>query len=173
MREEVLTSLRRLQPTLRRHWERRLRERPVVSAMALPDQLDPQLDRTLDSIWTDLRNGRSRETVENDWSVSCVCRANPLTEYFLCVKQTFLALFEQDAAALPSLTPGEKQMCSLEILRALDRVAAREIQTFCSVCQQKQNYRPCDSVKSHPGMAAVPVPSTDPAATMAHKSDRS
>lgn len=126
--------------------------------MALPDLLIPLMNWTLEAIWTDVRKGRSRRADEQDWAGYCTCRANPLTGYFLCAKDTFVALFEAESSQLPPMAPGEKQMCALELIRALDRVAVREIQTFCSVCQQKQS---CiqDNVRS---TIAVPTAAPSP-----------
>ncbi|HEY9155332.1 MAG TPA: hypothetical protein VIM69_09390 [Opitutaceae bacterium] len=107
--------------------------------MALPELLIPLMDWTLEAIWTDVRKGRSRDATGVDWAAYCGCLSNPLTGYFLCAKDTFVALFEKEGPQLPPMSPGEKQMCSIELMRALDRVAAREIETFCSVCQKKQN----------------------------------
>jgi hypothetical protein len=137
MREEVLTALSRTQITIRREWEQRLRERPIVSALALPDLMIRLMDWTLDSIWTDVRTGGLAALREIDWPTHCACNANPLTGYFLCAKDTFIALFETTDIELPPMSPGEKNLCAIELMRALDRVAAKEIQTFCALCQQR------------------------------------
>ena len=127
--------------------------------MALPELLIPLMDWTLEALWTDLRKGRSRPAIEPDWASLCGCQANPLTGYFLCAKDTFAALFETESSQLPPMSPGEKQMCALELMRALDRVATREIQTFCSVCQQKQNCAPSTPGSNTPPSAAVSIQS--------------
>jgi len=131
----------------------------VVSALALPDLLIRLMDWTLDSIWTHLRTDGSSSRTEIDWTMHCVCNANPLTSYFLCAKDTFIALFENNDWDLAPMSPGEKNLCAIELVRALDQVAAQEIQTFCALCQQRHDNNEPISLPSA-GMNELPVAAT-------------
>ena len=142
MRENLVNALRMRRPHVRARWEDLLRIERASSPLANPDALVHLLEWTLDEIFLALANPlppprQSRHAPANDYRHECPCGRNPLLTYFAAGEQ---ALREALVMAQASSTPIEasERDAALEQLDVeLHRIARREIEAFCGVCQHR------------------------------------
>jgi hypothetical protein len=151
MHEANLDALRSARALFRARWDFLLRAQPVHSPMGHPDTLTHLMDWTLDDIFDRLRKGRLPTTIHSDPSNFppqpanyCPCGANPLLNYFICLRRAFLEWVEHESFPLLGLSPQERDGCVFEFLYTLETVAEREIQSFCAVCQQRKTKELCN-----------------------------
>lgn len=144
MHEGLRHALRRHRPTLRSLWESLLRAEPVSSPLANPDVLVLMMDWTLDELEAAMRHAPSRRRRPPARAGTppdgCECRMNPLLIYFRTAEAALDRVLEE--LPLP-VDEGEAAIFTREAFvadarRALRHVSAREIATFCAVCQHRR-----------------------------------
>jgi hypothetical protein len=142
MHDTMLRNLQRLRPTILERWEELLRAEPVTSPLANPDALVYLMNWTLDRFFTALRGPLSRRRLSDRGSnkpayveekTLCACKMNPLLAYFATAEQALVQ------AVLPLLEPRERESVLSAVRLAMQAVAKREIDTFCAVCQRRND----------------------------------
>jgi len=121
-----------------------LRTEPTLSPLAEPDILVFMMDATLTQVFAEAGRdaaGRWRAHVGNlgrPLQRHCACGRNPLLNYYATGE---LALHAGAGRALgPALD---------EVLVPYHALAQREIETFCSVCLQRDGAEPPAAIPTH------------------------
>lgn len=143
MQEPLVNALRVRRPKARQHWEALLRAEPVSSPLGNPDALAHLIDWTLDEIFTAIGNPLARHRaggarLATDQRPECPCGRNPLLAYFAAGEQAMreaLVLAQTDCAPLDPL---ERDASFEELNLVLQQISRREIESFCGVCQFRQ-----------------------------------
>jgi hypothetical protein len=143
MQETLLGSLRSQIPQIRARWEALLHAEPVVTPLAHPDALVHLLDWTLEEIFGGLstlgsRRRPGRKSVSPEHRVECPCGRNPLLTYFAAGEQAVREALVLAQAASPTLDPIERDASWEELNLVFQQIARREIESFCGVCQYRQ-----------------------------------
>lgn len=152
MRETLVNALRVRRPHVRARWEDLLRIERASSPLANPDALVHLLEWTLDEVFLSLANplavprGRHEKT---DYRNSCPCGRNPLLAYFAAGEQALREALVMAQAGSPGLEASERDSALEQLDLEFQRIARREIEAFCGVCQHRH-----DSQRP----AAVPAP---------------
>lgn len=153
MHESLLIALRGLRSTFCLHWERRLRKLPPSSGLATPDALVHLMPATTESLLTELTSpSRSRAK-----PTACPCGLNPMLAYFVAAEDALLEVLFLNKTVWPSLDPRERESALKDMRAALQRVASREIDGFCSLCTKRGRHEPSTSANCrHPHPASMP-----------------
>lgn len=145
MSPDVLKELCDRQASIRERWERLLRLEPVRSALALPDTLVHLIPESLGTVFRMLAKRReSPVTLEAARAIRlpvCGCNRNPYLAYFAAGEQAIveeLVLIQASHAVSP-----RNQQDVATAIRAARRLAASEIDTFCSVCVHRAESPGC------------------------------
>lgn len=142
MHDSFQCALQRHRDDLRQRWETLLRAERVTSGMANPDSLIYLMDWTLDQLMDEVRQShyRRREThrITGGARSFCVCGKNPLLAYFATAEQAIVEVLFLAEANLNKLTPLERNASLDDLKSALNEVARRDIESFCSVCQSRE-----------------------------------
>jgi hypothetical protein len=143
MQSELLNALRARQPDIRERWLELLRIEPFTTPLAHPASLASLIDWTLREILAGLATGQPlRRTrhhhVGTPQCAHCLCGRNPLVSYFDAARQALRQGLILTQATFPHLAPFERDASLAELNAVLDRVAQREIEAFCSVCQHRE-----------------------------------
>ena len=154
MHDSFQCALQRHRDDLRQRWETLLRAERITSGMALPDSLIYLMDWTLDQLMDEVRQShyRRREArrATSGARSFCVCGQNPLLAYFATAEQAIVEVLFLVDADLSRLTPLERNASLDELKSALNEVARRDIESFCSVCQsKKQHEKQCPAELPH------------------------
>lgn len=142
MDERTLHALEAQRQEIHQRWEALLRVEPVNTPLGQPEALKHMIEFTLSTLSASLRNPHPRK--KNLRSVSacvadrslCPCGRNPLLAYFVAGEQALLETLILVQAGLPDCAEVRAQAVQ-ELKQALAQVALREIETFCAVCQFK------------------------------------
>lgn len=115
-------------PAIKAEWRRLLRQEPALTALGHPDTLAFLMDATLRELAADLETATAveRRPPAAPLHRACRCGLNPLLKYFATGE---LALRIGARAAL-----GENFDAALALFQ---RLAQREIEALCSVCQRR------------------------------------
>lgn len=145
MSPKVLKELCDRQATIRERWERLLRLEPVRSALALPDTLVHLIPESLGALFRTLAKRReaplSLEAARAIPLPICGCNRNPYLAYFTAGEQ---AIVEEIILIQTALPPGKRRQQDVALaIRASRRLAANEIETFCSVCVHRAEAPGC------------------------------
>lgn len=140
MRENLVNALRVRRPHVRARWEDLLRIERASSPLANPDALVHLLEWTLDEIFLALANplsvkrGRHEKT---DYRHECPCGRNPLLAYFAAGEQALREALVMAQASSPGLEASERDASLEQLDLEFQRIARREIEAFCGVCQYR------------------------------------
>ena len=140
MDERMLHALEAQRPDIHRRWETLLRVEPVNTPLGQPEALKHMVDYTLDTLFGALRTPHARRRlVRSNGSCAaerslCPCGRNPLLAYFVAGEQALLETLVFVQSDLPD-TADHRATAMLELKQTLAHVAHREIETFCAVCQ--------------------------------------
>lgn len=142
MDERMLHALESQRDQLHSRWEALLRVEPVTTPLGQPEALKHMIDYTLNTLFAALRTQhaprrhfRSIAAAASDRKL-CPCGRNPLLAYFVAGEQAILEALILAQANLPDCA--ETRSASLQELKhTLAWVAYREIETFCALCQMR------------------------------------
>ncbi|MDP3070615.1 MAG: hypothetical protein Q8N18_10015 [Opitutaceae bacterium] len=147
MEKPILRALHARRPAIRRQWEELLRLEEPANALAHPDTLVRLIDWTLNEAFAALghpnrraaRRLSLRQRTPNYDQVrrSCACGQNPLIEYFLAGERALLEALVLAQAATPAAAAAERATTATEVHLTMRRIARREVDLFCSVCQHQ------------------------------------
>ena len=138
MQAALLRELHGRRFSMRARWEVLLRAEPVVTPLGLPDTLVHLFDTTLEEIFSVLGappgrpNDRYAGYSEQPF---CPCGRNPLLAYFTAAEQALREGLILSQAACAPLDPLERDASLHELDAVLRRIAKREIEAFCGLCQ--------------------------------------
>ena len=146
MQDTLVHSLRSQLPQIRERWRTVLHAEPVNTPLANPDALVHLLDWTLEEIFRGLATLSSRRRVGRkptcpNYRPECGCGRNPLLTYFAAGEQAMREALVLAQAASPTLDPIERDASLEELDLVFHHIACREIESFCGVCQHRQEAR--------------------------------
>jgi hypothetical protein len=139
-------------------WERLLRLDRGNTALARPEALVHLLATTLDEIYTALPAATTRRRPSRQPVPDCPCGLNPLLDYFAAGRQALRETLVLIQSRQPNLTALERDEAMACIDQILNRIARREILTFCGVCQLRAGatQRDHDEASSATGRLSFP-----------------
>lgn len=140
MQADVLATLVRRRPALRRAWETLLRTERASTPMANPDTLVYLMDWTLDAVFTALRDETAPGAATPARS-ECACGLNPMLVYFSALRQVLIEALVLAQAARPEDSARQREADLGRLTRVVDAAAAREIAAFCSLCLRRGSGR--------------------------------
>ena len=125
---------------MRARWEALLRAEPVVTPLGLPDTLVHLIDTTLSEIFSALEASSGRSPPDDPTATLaghpvCPCGRNPLLAYFTAAEQALREGLIFSQAACAPLDPHERDASLRELDTVVRRIAEREIEAFCGMCQ--------------------------------------
>jgi hypothetical protein len=138
MQAALLRELHGRRFSMRARWEALLRTEPVVTPLGLPDTLVHLIETTLEEVFSALGSppGRRHDRHAGDSEPPfCPCGRNPLLAYFTAAGQALREGLILSQAACAPLDPLERDASLHELDTVLRRIATREIEAFCGVCQ--------------------------------------
>jgi len=144
MQEALIGALQARRPQVRARWEALLRVERVTTPLANPDALVHLIDSTLDEIMERLRQPRPgprnflRPVSYATIRATCECGRNPLLAYFLAGEQALLEALVLAQSESPPTDASERSTAVAELYIAVRRLAQREVEAFCAVCQHRQ-----------------------------------
>lgn len=135
METKLIQLIEANRASIRRHWKALLQRNGAVTPMAHPDSLVHMIDLTLNEVLVALRSqkiSRHAEPPPNYKSLlkGCGCGRNPLLGYFMAGEQALIKTFVQTGVDAAGPHPA-----AAEIYVVLHRLARRELESFCSLCQ--------------------------------------
>lgn len=136
----LLFQLRERRDRIRRQWEALLRVEPVATPLGHPDALVHLIDWSLDEIFAALANPLPPQLDEETdcGQPVCPCGRNPLLAYFGAGQRALQeGLILAQAASAP-LDPEERDRSMRRLVQVVRRLARRETEAFCGVCQSRQ-----------------------------------
>ncbi|MBL9215010.1 MAG: hypothetical protein JNG83_06000 [Opitutaceae bacterium] len=140
-----LHALEAQRPQIRAGWEHLLRLERANSPLANPDTLVHLLDTTLNEIFLDLRLWSPRRRPSHLAAPACPCGRNPLLAYFAAGRQALHEALVVVQAAAPEVTPDQRSEAMACLDQVFSRIARREIESFCALCQ----FRPSPVTHAH------------------------
>jgi hypothetical protein len=140
MQPSLLGALRAQQPQIRDRWTALLHVEPVSTPLANPDALVHLIDWSLQEIFgvlatTPFSSGPERSRSESN--PLCPCGRNPLLAYYSAGEQAMREALILAQAASPHLDPVERDAALVELNTRLREISRREIESFCGVCQHR------------------------------------
>ncbi|HVS51560.1 MAG TPA: hypothetical protein VHD62_04325 [Opitutaceae bacterium] len=157
MQEALVCALRTRRPQIHARWEALLRIERINTPLAHPDTLVHLIDATLDEILQRLNQHQvHRSTRAPSYATiraACHCGRNPLLTYFLAGEQALLEATVLAQSEAPPTDATERSLAISDLYSVMRRLAQREIEAFCSVCQYRECPAPVpaqDSVHSAP-----------------------
>jgi hypothetical protein len=155
---EALSTNRRM---IRGQWEAFLRLEQVDSPIADPEHLVYLIDWTFDEILGQLRIGKAKQAggvrpfASSAVRAGCHCGRNPLIKFFLAGEQALLeALVLLQSGEIPC-EPGDRSTAVTELYLAVHTVAAREVDTLCSMCRRPRANASNPRQESYTGAEAL------------------
>lgn len=123
----------------RRAWTLALSAAPVTGPLARPEALQLSFDETLHNFFTRLQR-RAREQPpgfaaahSNGARGGCLCGLNPWLAYYRAGASALASITREEVD--PALTVPEFLASQNEALVLWQRLARREVQAFCDLCQ--------------------------------------
>lgn len=138
MHPSLLRELQARRFSTRARWEALLHAEPVVTPLGLPAALVHLIDKTLEEVFTQLDRSSLRLQTHGraaSHQAICPCGRNPLLAYFTAAEQALREGLVLCQAACAPIDPGERDTAIRELDAVLTRIAKREIQAFCGLCQ--------------------------------------
>jgi hypothetical protein len=146
MQADLIRQLEARRAGICRRWEDLLRVERSVSPLASPDILVHMFKLTLDELFHSLASAHDAGKPE---AASCPCGRNPLLTYFSAGRQATREALVLAQAAQPSILPADRDGAMADLDFAYSRIAQREIESFCAVCQFRR------TLESAPSLAGV------------------
>ena len=157
----LLRALAEHRPSIRAQWEKLLRLDRGTTALARPDTLVHLIDATLDEVYAKLPAWSARRQAYRPPEPVCPCGRSPFLAYFACGRQALHEGLVTVQASRPGLTPPDRDEAFARLDQVFSRIARREIESFCSVCQFHP--LPEGRYQSAPGAASCRMPASLPA----------
>src|ERR1022692_910461 len=152
MDESLLKRLRARRPAIRRDWEAFLRAEPVATPLGNPDILAHLIGRTLNVLFASLGAGCRRRPAQPCSYAAvraiCDCGRNPLLAYFMAGERALQGALSLAWSEARDLAPETWDRAAAELYLVLHDIARREVESFCSLCQQMDAARPAISAVS-------------------------
>ena len=142
MQLSLLDALRAQHPQIRARWTALLHVEPVSTPLANPDALVHLIEWSLQEIFRSLETPPFRRVLERsqpETSTLCPCGRNPLLAYFGAGEQAMREALILAQVASPALDPVERDASLLELNTRLREISRREIDSFCGVCQHRED----------------------------------
>jgi hypothetical protein len=140
MDERMLHALEAQRTEVYQRWEALLRVEPVKTPLGQPEALKHMIVFTLDTLFSYLQGPHAKKRTLRSVSASvadgtlCPCGRNPLLAYFVAGEQAVLETLVLAQASV--LATAETRSIEVqELKQAMVHVALHEIETFCAVCQ--------------------------------------
>jgi hypothetical protein len=146
MQSPLLSALRAQHAGIRARWAALLHVEPVSTPLANPDALVHLIDWSLKEVFrglTALASRRRAGHITSDSRPHCPCGRNPLLAYFAAGEQAVQEALILAQAASPALSPVERDTSLRELNVVLRDIARREIESFCGVCQHRDEASQC------------------------------
>lgn len=140
MQPLLLGALRAQQPQIRARWTALLHVEPVSTPLANPDALVHLIDWSLQEIFRALAAtafSRGPERSRSESAPLCPCGRNPLLAYYGAGEQAMREALILAQFASPHLDPVERDAALVELNTRLREISRREIESFCGVCQHR------------------------------------
>lgn len=137
MHHTLIVALLARRNFLRARWEGKLRALPPSSALAEPDALVHLMSWTLEQFYQELQPTGRPPPPEPD-SPHCPCGINPLIAYFVTGEAAVLEEMLDPNGKWVALDPDQRVEEIARARSAIRRVAAKEIESFCAVCQHRK-----------------------------------
>lgn len=140
MDERMLHALEAQRTEIHHRWEALLRVEPVKSPLGQPEALKHMISFTLDTLFAYLHGPHIKKRVPRSVAASvadgtlCPCGRNPLLAYFVAGEQALLETLILVQAGIPE-TAETRSLEVVELKHSMVHVALHEIETFCAVCQ--------------------------------------
>jgi hypothetical protein len=143
MHESLPDLLRRAAPLLVGRWRELLALEPVSTALARPETLSFLMPWTIEEVVGALMKGdrRGLRPGESSGTVApalCECGLNPLLVYFSCLERVLDEYTMSLSGGTTLANMRQRQFLQARLRRAVRGVAAREIDSFCAVCQRRR-----------------------------------
>lgn len=140
MQASLLHELQCRRFAMRARWEALLRAEPVTTPLGLPDALVHLIEGTLEEVFAALREPATRSRsefrgAESNAAPICPCGRNPYLAYFTAAEQALREGLILAQAACAPIDPVERDASLRELDAVLQRIAKREIEAFCGLCQ--------------------------------------
>jgi hypothetical protein len=135
METVVQRALAEHRPQIRAQWEKLLRLDRGTSPLARPDTLVHLIDTTLDEIFASLPAWSARRHASRHPEPVCPCGRSPFLAYFSTGRQALNEALINAQAGMPELTASARDDAFACLDQVFSRIARREIESFCSVCQ--------------------------------------
>jgi len=135
----LLACLQRFRPRIKARWASLLHAKLINTPLADPDVLVRMFGSTLDELFRRVRAMAgthpfapvpSQEAIRD----SCACGCNPLLEYYPSCEQAVLSASTECAGPTGE---GDKD-ATAELQAAIRTIAARDVASFCSLCQHRR-----------------------------------
>ena len=131
----LLRALTAHRPSIRTQWEKLLRLDHGISALARPETLVHLIDTTLDEVYATLPDWSLRRRLSHPREPACPCGENPFLAFFAAGRQALQEGLVTVQAQRPGLAAPERDASFACVEQVFCRIARREIEGFCSVCQ--------------------------------------
>jgi hypothetical protein len=136
MNLNLVCALRASQSDIRERWRDYLGEERVNTALGNPSMLVYLFDKTLEAVFAALESPSAKivsAAVPSDLSTVCACGKNPYLAYFRAGERAL----GETLTFLGTKTDEDPTGAGEELRDAIRRIALREIETFCSLCQYR------------------------------------
>ncbi|WP_232766593.1 hypothetical protein [Geminisphaera colitermitum] len=140
MHHTLIVALLARRNFLRARWEGKLRALPPSSALAEPDALVHLMGWTLEQFYQELQPTGRPPPPPDPESPHCPCGINPLIAYFVTGEAAVLEEMLDPQGRWIALEPDQRMEEMARARAAIRRVAAREIESFCAVCQHRKRH---------------------------------
>lgn len=125
-----------------------------VSPLARPDALVYLIDRTLDQVYADLPWWSPRRHPTRAPAPVCPCGRSPFLAYFAAGRQALHEGLITVEAAKAGLSAAERDAAFACLDQVFNRIARRDIEAFCAVCQLHPAARRRNDGATAPGASA-------------------
>ena len=141
MEKELLRLLQARRTEIRARWNELLHTEAASSPLAHPDTLVHLIDWSLAEILDAVEGPASRrQSAARSFEAVralCSCGRNPLLAMFQAGEQAVTEGLVLCQAASPVASPGDRTQALEDVQAAVRTVAAREVESFCTVCQYR------------------------------------
>jgi hypothetical protein len=143
MQEELVPALAARRPQICARWSALLHIERANSALAHPDTLVHLMDWCFNGVLQSLTaqpSGKgfhpTRASIQRP---ECPCGRNPYLYFFVAGEQAFLEALVLTQAELPKLDPVARDQAVADLFSAIRTLARSEVESFCSVCQYRDD----------------------------------
>ena len=141
---------------IRAQWERLLRLERGSSPLARPDTLVHLIDTTLEEVYASLPLWSLRRHPTRAPEPVCACGRSPFLAYFAAGRQALHEGLITVQAGIPGLTAAHRDEAFACLEQVFSRIARRDIESFCAVCQLRPETHRQDRVPGDGGHRQLP-----------------